>query len=568
MNDIINEIKSRLDIVEVISSYLKLQKVGVNFRTNCPFHPDKNPSFFVSPAKQIWHCFGCQRGGSLIDFVKEIEGVEFADALRILAKKAGIELKPLPKEVITKRKRIYDILELATKFYQKQLEGKVGREVKEYLLSRGMNEDSIKKWRLGWAPNLPTPLSEFLISQGFSLKELEEAGLIYKDEKNSVFDRFRGRIIFPIFDLNSQVIGFGGRIFERYSKEGIAKYINTPNTLVYDKGKVLYGLDKARVEIRRKDFVILVEGYIDCILSHQAGFENAVSCSGTALTKDQLKILQRYTKNLYLAFDMDVGGETATQRGIKLAQSLGFEIKIVNLPYQKDPADIICENPKNWEELIEKAQSILEYYFEFFFSKFEKEKLEGKKEIVKNLLPFIKVVQNEIEKAFWLEKLAEKLNLKVETLFAEMKKIDVGIEREEEEKIEVKKSRKEILEERILSLLLKKRDLLQNFNFDDFVYFSEKGKKIASFLKGNESEIGDAEKDYYNYLSFLAEVEEIEEKEIEKEIKFSLNELMKIKAKEEIERISNEIKEAERKNDVERIKKLCQEFSFWSEKIK
>src|SRR4030043_2178196 len=350
----IDEIKSRLDIVEVISSYIKLQKAGANYRAVCPFHSEKKPSFFVSPARQIWHCFGCSKGGDMFGFVKEIEGVEFGDALRILAQRAGVELKRQTKEYKefqTERERLYEICDLATRFFEKQLaESKTGKEAKQYLLDRGITKESLEKWRVGYAPDVWQGLADFLSSRNYSQEEIKKAGVGLSSEKGSFYDRFRGRIIFPIFDLNSQVVGFGGRVFKEKDKKEIAKYVNTPQTILYDKSRILYGLDKAKVEIRKKDFCILVEGYVDLIMVFQAGFENAVATSGTALTPLQLKTLKRYSDNLLTAFDMDVAGEAATKRGIDLAQIHGFNVKVIVLPEGMDPADLVLKDVKAWEE--------------------------------------------------------------------------------------------------------------------------------------------------------------------------------------------------------------------------
>ncbi|MFA7714680.1 MAG: DNA primase, partial [Candidatus Paceibacterota bacterium] len=272
MDSPIEEIKNRLNIVDVIGGYLKLQKAGANWRACCPFHNEKGPSFFVSPSRQIWHCFGCSKGGDVFSFVKEIEGVEFGDALRILAHKAGVELKPQSPEwqnLKTERQRVYDVCDLASRFFEAQLEkSKTGQEAKKYLLSRGLNEESIAKWRLGFAPDTWQGLSDFLVGRDYDREEVAKAGLAVKNQEGNFYDRFRGRIIFPVFDTNSQVVGFGGRVFEtpKNDAEG-AKYINISNTLIYDKSRILYGLDRAKVDIRKKDFCILVEGYMDCILS-------------------------------------------------------------------------------------------------------------------------------------------------------------------------------------------------------------------------------------------------------------------------------------------------------------
>ncbi|MDI6591754.1 MAG: DNA primase, partial [Patescibacteria group bacterium] len=510
MENPIDEIKNRLDIVEVIGNYIKLQKAGANFRALCPFHSEKKPSFFVSPARQIWHCFGCNLGGDIFRFIMQIEGVEFGDALRILAQKAGVELKPIRPELKTERQRLYEICEIATRFFEKQLEeSSAGKEAKKYLLNRGISESSIKKWRLGYAPDVWQGLSDFLVSKGYQREEIEKAGLAIKSE-SSFFDRFRGRIIFPIFDLNSQVIGFGGRVFQKskiknQKYEEIAKYINTPNTLLYDKSRVLYGLDKAKVEIRKKNFCILVEGYIDLIMVHQTGFENAVATSGTALTDWQLKILKRYSENLMTAFDMDVAGDSATKRGINLAQAQGFDVKVILLPKDSDPAEIISKDPKIWEKLVTEAKSILDFYFETTFSKFDSKTLEGKKEISKILLPVIKQIPNKIIQAHWIQELAKKLEAKEEDIESELKKISVPseIETEKEQLPEIKKSRLEMLEERLITLILKSPQNLNLIEKNRLADFSPQVQEILIKLRKTPTPnfgVG-ADSEFFNYLS-------------------------------------------------------------------
>jgi len=590
----IDEIKSRLDIVEVIGSYIKLKKAGANYRALCPFHSEKNPSFFVSPARQIWHCFGCGAHGDIFGFVMQIEGVEFGDALRILAQRAGVELKPRSPEwqkLKTERQKAYEICELATKFFEKQLEGSPkGKEAKKYLLGRGIVQESIKKWRIGYSPDTWSGLSDFLVSQGYKNEEIVKAGLaVRKEEISNIqyptsniqsYDRFRGRIIFPIFDLNSQVIGFGGRIFsvnqradQRESASTIAKYINTPNTILYDKSRVLYGLDKAKVEIRKKDFCLLMEGYTDVILAHQAGFENTVSTSGTALTTSQLAILKRYSDNLYLAFDMDIAGDSATKRGIDLAQLSGFNLKIVTLPEDKDPADIISKDPKEFEKLINNSLSILDFYFQNAFSQFDKAKPEGKREISKILLTIIKRVPNKIEQSFWISKLAKNLEVKEEKVEEELKKIPPTTFQEEEfSQIEHtksgggQKSRKELLEERLMTLILKSPQCLSQIDKKFISLFSPATQEILNNFQ-NQKNLSQENSDSLNYLYLKSEVEEIEEKEIVPEIQFCLKEVQSLEIKSKLNEISREIKKAEEDKNPEKVKKLTQEFFQLSKEI-
>ena len=566
----IDEIKSRLDVVEVIGSYIKLHKTGANFRTLCPFHSEKKPSFFVSPARQIWHCFGCGRGGDIFGFVKEIEGVEFGDALRILAQRAGVELKKYTPEYAklkSERQRLYEICELATRFFEKQLEeSSTGKEAKKYLLSRGISEESIKKWRLGYSPDTWQGLSDFLTSRGYKKEEVEKAGLGISSEVGSFYDRFRGRIIFPIFDLNSQVIGFGGRVFKEKDKTEVAKYVNTPNTLLYDKSRVLYGLDKSKLEIRKKDSCILVEGYTDVIMAHQAGTQNIVATSGTALTPYQLKILKRYSENLILGFDMDVAGDWATKRGIDLAQLWGFNIKVVLLPEEKDPADIISKSPRTWEKLISEAKSILEFYFESSFSRIDKAMPEGKKEISKILLPVIKRIPNKIEQSFWIQKLSKELGVREESVIEELKKVKLNEEiygLEPEEVIsQPPKSRKELLEERIIILILKSPQNLNLIKKDFLAYFSPGIQEILIKLEKRESPKGE----FFNYLSLKSEIEEMEEKDIEPEIQYCLKEIQKLGVKNKLDLLTQEIKKAEEEKNSKEIEKLTQEFNLWVKK--
>ena len=574
------EIKSRLNIVEVIQGYIRLHKAGANYRAVCPFHSEKKPSFFVSPARQIWHCFGCAKGGDIFAFVKEIEGVEFGDALRILAQKAGVELKKQDPKLKTERQRLYEICELASKFFEKQLEAsKIGQEAKKYILERGINEESIKEWRLGYAPESPNGLSDFLVGRGYKREETERAGLAIKRDGN-FFDRFRSRIIFPIFDLNSQIIGFGGRVFQdtenktKDPSQVVAKYVNSPSTILYDKSQVLYGLDRARVATRKKDVCVLVEGYIDAILSHQAGQENTVATSGTALTSNQLRILRRYSENLLTAFDMDIAGDTATKRGIDLAQSQGFNIKVIIMPEGEDPADVVSKDSSRWEIIIGEAKSIIDFYFETAFSRLSEPGKdltpEAKKKISKIILPVLKRIPNKIEQSHWVQKLARGLGVAEGDITEELKKIGLQKSTDFPEKeeplpaVQEKKSRREMIEERITALLIKSPEKINLIEADIISCFSPKIKEIILCIKENTAEsIGEKITpellDFFNYLSLRAEVEETED--IEEEVKTCLREIGCLDKKGKLNLLSREIKKAEETSDSQKVSALIEEFN-------
>jgi len=571
--DLFEEIKNKLDIVDVVSSYVRLQKVGSNYRALCPFHSEKKPSFFVSPRLQIFKCFGCGKAGDVFKFIMEIEKVDFKEALKILAEKAGVEL-PKEKEEVGEKARLYKVCEIATKFFERQLESKIGKKVIEYLLGRKINFESIRKWRLGWAPNTKNSLTDFLKAKGFSIEEIEKTGLCFKKENGEILDFFRGRIIFPIFDLNSRVIGFAGRIFE---KEEGPKYINCKNTLLYDKSRTIYGLDKAKKEIKNKDFCLIMEGYTDVILAHQEGFENSVSVSGTALSNSHLQILRRFTSNLFLCFDADFAGDQATKRGIDLALQNDFQVKIVILKEGKDPADIISEKKEDFEKAIKEAVSVMEFYLKSFLSQYDKNSLEGKKEIARRFLREVKKLSSEIEKEFWVENLAEEISVSKESLLKELEKIRIEEEFFGEEKEEIKlkaeKSRKEILEERLLTLVLKFPQNLVLIDDEKMEYFLPQTKEIVKKLRENlefdPKTLSEKAKESFFEASLKSEIleENLEKEEATKEINFCLKEIAKIYIKDKLNEISEKIKEAEKNKDEKKLKNFLVELENWTRKL-
>ncbi len=586
MDSQIEEIKNKLDIVDVVGSYVKLTRTGINYRGICPFHSEKGPSFFVSPARQMWHCFGCGLGGSIFDFMMKIDGVEFGDALRTLAKKAGVELKKENPQLRTERQRLYEICELSASFFEKQLSASDwGKKAKDYLLKRGILEETIKKWRLGYSPDTWQGLSDFLVGRGYNRDEIIKAGLAVMSEKGGsnlgrTYDRFRGRIIFPIFDISSQVIGFGARIFKENDKNnpiaGGAKYINTPATMLYDKSNVLYGINNAKVAIRKSNQCVLTEGYTDAIMCHQAGFENTVAVSGTALTGNHLNFLKRYTDNLLLAFDMDLAGDSATKRGINLAENQGFNIKIIDTySNAKDPAEIILENPKNWEESVKNARAIMDYYFDTAFSHFDKKSAQGKKEISKIILPALRRIPNKIEQSHWTQKLSQMLEVSPESVAEELKNIKIenipdavgdakGLpysQKSNNINNFTQEGRKKLLEEKIISLILKNPYNLNLIKQPEFCLFTEKNRNLLDELNNISAPVFASEepnteeklkamfadisksqeyKDYLDRLFFKAEVEL--EDDGDNEFELCLLQLKKLELKNELCRLSGELK--------------------------
>ncbi len=596
MDPQIEEIKNKLNIVDIVGSYVKLSKTGVNYRGVCPFHSEKGPSFFVSPTRQMWHCFGCGAGSSIFDFIMKIEGIEFGDALRILAAKAGVELKKENPQIVSERKKLYEICDLACSFFEKQLGNSAyGKEAKEYLLKRGIKEETIKKWRLGYSPDTWQGLSDFLVGRGYAREEIVKAGLaVQSDKGNNPYDRFRGRIIFPIFDLNSQVIGFGARIFKQADAKETAKYINTPQTMLYDKSNILYGINYAKLAIRKNNQCVLTEGYTDAIMCHQAGFENTVAVSGTALTPRHLSVLKRYSDNLLLSFDMDLAGDTATKRGINLAESQGFNIKVIDTySGAKDPAEIILENPENWKKSVENARTIMDFYFDSAFKKFDKNDPKQKKEIGRIILPAIKRIQNKIEQSHWVQKLVEKLDVSQEAVLEELKNIktenNYSAQSVSGDHHSVVKNagnngftiegRKKLLEERIILLVLKNPANINLIKELDFRLFCEKSREFLNNLSkealpifaSDQAEAGDKlkvifadisqEEKYkttFGLLSLLSEAEAETEVENDgsEEVELCLFQLKRLELKNELGMLSGVIKNDPNQQNQEHLKEF------------
>jgi DNA primase len=413
------EIKQKLDIVDFIRDYVPLKAAGMNFRGLCPFHREKTPSFMVSPDKQIWHCFGCGKGGDIFTFLMEMEGIEFVEALRILAPKAGVTLKRQDPRAASQRNRTLDILELSRRYYHKlYLESNEAKTAREYLNKRGLKEETIEEWQIGYSPDKWEAVLNLLKQKGFKEEEIFKSGMIVRSAKKAGFyDRFRDRIMFPINDVNSNTVAFSARVNPaKEETEKMGKYINSPQSQVYDKSRIIFGLDKAKQAIKQNGYAILVEGQMDAISAHQAGFKNTVASSGTALTTDQISLLKRYSPNIMLAFDMDEAGVMAADRGIREALSQEMNIKVIELPEGKDPDDCIRENKDDFKKAIENAKPLLKYYFDRIFKDLDLGSVDNRREAARKLLPIIVQIGNRIEQDMWLRELSGRINVKEEIL--------------------------------------------------------------------------------------------------------------------------------------------------------
>ena len=485
MTDNVQQIKERLNIIDVISGYLRLQKAGVNYKALCPFHNEKTPSFMVSSSRQNWHCFGCGEGGDIFTFVQKIEGVEFPEALKILADRAGVILEHSNPKLRSEKDKIYEICEKAAQFFTQNL----NNQITDYLHKRGLNDKTIEEWRLGYASDSWDSLLLFLKSKGYGETEIEKAGLIIRTAK--YHDRFRNRLIFPIFDGSGKVVAFSGRVMSdiipsKTEKADAGKYINSPETILFSKSRILYGLNNAKTDIRKTDKAVLVEGQMDVLLPWQDGVRNIIATSGTSLTEEQLTIIKRLTTNLVLAFDTDDAGFRATKRGVDLAQAEGFSISIVQINGGKDPADFVKENPGKFVEVINQSEPIMSYYFSRIFKWFNPEKIESKKNIATTLLSEIKRLPSAIERSSWIRELGLRLSVSERDLEDEMSQLEIRADASDvsrdsalsnQREPAVRKSRKEILSERLLALLLKEPKLMTE------------AVKIAAFLPPKDFEI-------------------------------------------------------------------------------
>ncbi len=465
-NSPVTEIKTRLSITDVLSSYIELIPSGVNYKAKCPFHNEKTPSFFISPVRNGYYCFGCGAKGDIFSFVENFEGVDFKGALKTLAERAGVPLV-YTKQEGDNRTILYEIMDKASEYFENEFAK--SNEARAYLLSRGVTDETIKSFRVGYARDGWRNLSDYLTKLGYHLKDLETVGLIKISEKGA-YDRFRSRVMFPISDSSARVIAFSGRLFGAEESEVNAKYLNSPDTVLFNKSNVLFGIDKAKLDIRKRGYAVIVEGQMDLLLSHQMGCTNTVAVSGTALSStvndaensiNNLGLIRRLSSNIIFAFDGDSAGIRAAGRSALIALSLDMQVKIAVLPEGKDPADIIGADPNEWKKILTNAKHIITFYVDRICTENTDQKIRGRK-IREVVFPYIRVLKSAIDQSAYLKEITLKTNIPESALSTdfEMYKKEQPTEVKIVEEIQLRnnKSRRSIIEARLFGIIFKQEE--------------------------------------------------------------------------------------------------------------
>jgi DNA primase len=489
-------IKSKLDVVEFLRGYVTLTPAGKNFRGLCPFHHEKTPSFMVSPERQSWHCFGCGLGGDIFTFCMRHENIEFGEAMRALAEKAGVELKHENPAEYKYSGLLYDLNDAAKNFFKKALAA--APVAQKYLAERGLKKEAIEEFEIGWAPNEPEGLSMFFLNTGTAPQDLLQAGLSIKTERGLTLDRFRGRIMFPIHNHMGKVVGFTGRILPQLDHGDMGKYVNSPETPIFQKSKILYGFWKSKDAIREKKSAVLVEGQMDFLMSFQSGVKNVIASSGTALTADHLRTLHRFTEEIVLSFDNDTAGSDAAERAIALAEANDFSVKIATFIDFKDAADAAQADPENVRKTFVAAVPAPEFYFKKYLPALasasagkpaDAAAVSSRDGLLKlrTVLEKLKNITSPVLRDFWMKELSRRTGIGGKVLQEEAEKIsitsvpDYSKKSDETETQKRPIARRDLIAERLFAAALVKSDFAL---FDDCAdYLAPPQKEILRILK-------------------------------------------------------------------------------------
>jgi DNA primase len=574
------EIREKIDIVSFISEYLPLKKAGRNFKTNCPFHNESTPSFVISPERQIWHCFGCNKGGDAFTFLMEYENMEFPEALRALAKKAGVTIQEtdFKKGQYSEKEKIFTINNQALKFYHYILtEHPAGKAALSYLIEkRKINKGIIDTFELGFSPSNGTTLSDYLIKKkNYQIKDLLMAGISY-ERGGRAYDFFRGRIIFPLFDHRGNVTGFSARALNDNDQP---KYLNTKETAVYHKGSMFFGLNGAKEEIKLKQDAIIVEGEFDAISLFMEGIKNVVAIKGTALTENQVNLLSRFTPKVTLCLDQDNAGIEATRRSLEVIEKKGLVASMIVVNDAKDPDEAIKKNPGEFKKAIKESVGVYDYFIEKLTGDNNKNTADGKRIITNSLLPLFANISNEVIKEHYLKKLSAALDISLESLLKEVGKLQ---KKELDDKIIIpkkdKRTRQEVLEEYLLSLIIQSenpkeiieenKEIFSEYQFETPAL----GKLLESLTENLETKAKIDVKEFSHFLSkeliqvfdtcYLFPLPKFADGKIYKgEVVKVLKELLTIFVKDKIRMISEEIKTKEVEENSEEVEELKEKFT-------
>lgn len=572
--DQVAQIREKIDIVALIQEYIPLKKLGSNFKTTCPFHNEKTPSFVVSPERQIWHCFGCQKGGDCYTFLMEYENLEFVEALRILSKKTGIELtSQFQSNASSQKENIYTVNKLAMDFYHYVLtKHNAGKKAMSYLLEqRKMSPALINTFQLGYAPSTGNSLVTYLMQKkGYKKEELFEAGLAV--QRGRVGDFFAHRIMFPLTDHRSNIVGFSGRIMDVGDSFG-PKYVNTRDTLVYHKGSLFFGLHSAKDEIKKKGKAVLVEGEFDVISSFAEGIKNVVAIKGTALTDSQVKLLGRFCQRVSLCFDMDNAGQDALKRSLPILEKNGFTTTVVVVPNAKDADELLKTDPIAFKKAVENDIGVYDFLLSRIFTTYDKKTADGKKKISEEMLQFFVNIDNEIVKEHYFRKLSEELETSYDSIVRQAEKLAKKDSAVVKQDPKVKRDRNEVLEEYMLSVIVQSKDpksalakivpLQSHFSFRSSAY----GKIIERLIAYVEKNSFFDQKQFVQTLPeelvktfdtcFLFPLPQfVSEDHVLEEVGKVALELKELSVRAEIKSLGEKIKEVEKNGESEELKEM------------
>lgn len=579
--DQVEEIKSKVDIVDIIGERVKLTKAGSNYKGLCPFHEEHTPSFMVTPELQIFKCFGCGEGGDVISFIEKYEGLEFYEALEMLADRVGVKLIKKNAGVKSEKQLLYSINNQARRFYQYiLLKHPTGKKALEYLLKeRGVDKETINAFGLGFAPEKASVMPDFLIKKGIKSTELEKAGLVYMRGRQA-YDRFAGRVIFPLNDHRGNVVGFAGRLLPG-GREDRAKYINTPETAVYKKSEVLYGYDLVKQDIKKAGYAVIVEGELDMISSWQAGIKNTVAIKGSALTQMQVRLIKRITPRVVLALDSDFAGDAAAKKGLSVAQEEGLEVRVALLTKYKDPDDAARANPEYLKEMIESAVNVWDFIINSAFKRHGKGGA-AKASISRELVPVLASIKDSIVQAHYVGIVAQKLEIEEEAVAREVEKYlsknpdDISAKAAEINMPYLKKLH-DNKESWLMALILQSdksylKDALEFLSEPVDIKLAEKVLAITEESNPGAKEIekrlpGELKEAYGNYMVMdLFELAKSEEKAI-KEIEIALKNFKIADIKQKREKMLKEIKSLETGKEKEKLGKVMQEYDRLTKKL-